>query len=99
MKARFLKFLPRKFLPWGSIWCAAVLLLLSCLTAVVGAFSVAREEARFPEPSLGDGILVMMFALPVSGLLCLSLLLWILGLVNIAYGRFVSWKAKQLHAD
>jgi hypothetical protein len=76
-----------------------VLLLVAFLIAIVGTLSVAHEEARFAgEKNLGAGILVMMFAMPVFGLLCLSLIFWVLGLLNLVYRGLVN-RSKQITAD
>jgi hypothetical protein len=76
-----------------------VLLLVAFLVALIGTLSVAHEEAKFAsEKNLGAGIMVMMFAMPVFGLLALSLMFWILGLLNLVYRGLVN-RSKQVIAD
>jgi hypothetical protein len=74
-------------------------LLAAFIIAMIGTLSVAHEEARFAgEKNLGAGILVMMFAMPVFGLFGLSLIFWVLGLLNLVYRVLVD-RSKQIIAD
>ena len=66
---------------------------MACLLALIGAWAISREAARFPEEAnLGAGIQVMTYVLPVLGLAALSLLFWVLGLTNLAYRRLLGQK-------
>jgi hypothetical protein len=74
-------------------------LLAAFIIAMIGMLSVAHEEARFAgEKNLGAGILMMMFAMPVFGLIGLSLIFWVLGLLNLVYRVLVD-RSKQIIAD
>jgi hypothetical protein len=91
-----IKLVPRKFLPWGSMLCGTILLLIGVLLLIAGYFAASHEAARTPgERNLGAGVLLMMFAIPALFLGVLGLRGWIVGLINLAWRIVVSRQSIQ----
>jgi hypothetical protein len=51
-----IKLVPRKFLPWGSILCGTILLLIGVLLLIAGYFAVLMKPlGLLAKETLGQG--------------------------------------------
>jgi hypothetical protein len=64
MSRQVFKFVPQKFLPWGSIWLGTVLFLLAVTLAAVGSWAGRHTTFFLNEIYLGRTIFVQPIFLP-----------------------------------
>ena len=96
MRSSLIKLVPRKFLPWGSIWCGTVLLLMGTALFFTGYFLACHEAAQTPgESNLGAAVLLIMFEMPAVLICVLGALSLILGLSYVAYRSIASRRSIQ----